>query len=44
MASQSSVMVISSLIASVVSLVEMTGRDGASVVEATGSRKTMYSR
>ena len=30
--------------ASAVSLVEMTGRDSASVVEATGSRKTMYSR
>jgi len=30
--------------ASGVSLVEMTGRDGASVVEVTGSRKTMYSR
>jgi hypothetical protein len=27
-----------------VSLVEMTGRDKASVVEVTGSRKTMYSR
>jgi hypothetical protein len=30
--------------ASAVSLVEVTGRDTASVVEATGSRKTMYSR
>ncbi len=37
-------MVMSSLIASDVSLVEMTGRDEASVVEATGRRKTMYSR
>ena len=37
-------MVMSSLIASDVSLVELTGRDEASVVEATGSRKTMYSR
>jgi hypothetical protein len=37
-------MVRSSLITSEVSLVEMTGRDEASVVEATGSRKTMDSR
>src|SRR6266487_5148390 len=43
-ASQSSAMVMSSLTASSVSLVEMTGRDEASVVEATGSRKTMCSR
>src|SRR6266699_669646 len=41
-ASQSSAIVMSSWMASRVSLVEMTGRDGASVVEATGSRKTMY--
>jgi hypothetical protein len=43
-ASQSSAMVMNSLTASSVSLVEMTGRDEASVVEATGRRKTSCSR
>ena len=42
-ASQSSATVMSSFTASKVSLVETTGRDAASVVEATGNRKTMYS-
>jgi hypothetical protein len=37
-------MVMSSLTAEYVSLVEMTGRDDASVVEVIGSRKAIYSR